>query len=63
MRATVELQKAKECFDFNLDFWFLECAAEFVAELESLLINCLGPSANQISGAIQVKINAVPRRL
>jgi hypothetical protein len=56
-----ELKRAKSCFHFHLDFWFIECGAAATAKLESLLIECLGPSVNQVSGAITAIIRATPR--
>ncbi len=61
LHPTPELQRAKACFLYELDFWFIECRAEAIAELESLLIDCLGPSVNVISGAILAKIRPTPQ--
>jgi len=58
-----EMQRAKTCFRFELDFWFIECHAEAIAELESLLIDCLGPSANLVGGAIKARIRPTPQPL
>jgi hypothetical protein len=55
-----QLQRAKHCFAHQLDFWFIESSADVIAELESALIECLGPSANLIGGAITARIVSKP---
>jgi hypothetical protein len=56
-----EMQRAKRCFRFQLDFWFIECHPDAIAELESLLIECLGPSVNRVGGAITATIRMSPQ--
>jgi hypothetical protein len=58
---TPEMQRAKSCFRFQLDFWFIECRPDAIAELESLLIECLGPSVNRVGGAITATIRPIPQ--
>jgi len=45
-----ELAQSQECFDSRLDFWFIREPSDTIAALESVLIACLGPQANRISG-------------
>jgi len=53
-----DLAAAKACFDYRLQFWFVCADAANVAVLESLLIACLGPSANRVSGVIRAVLGA-----
>lgn len=55
-KPKAELAQAAECFRLPMDFWFTEADADIVAELESRLIDCLGPVANCIRGRIPAKL-------
>jgi hypothetical protein len=54
--SSSEIERAKVCFRTPLDYWYLE--TDQIDTLESLLIQCLGPSGNVIAGAIQARIGA-----
>ena len=49
-RPKQEIGKAKQCFGYTLEYWFTEVQPNLIAELETHLIECFGPSANLISG-------------
>jgi len=52
--SSPRIEQAKTCFKSPLHYWYLETPNFSV--LESLLILCLGPSANQIEGTIPATI-------
>lgn len=45
-----EIDKAKKCFGYTLEYWFTEVKPNLVPEIETCLIKCFGPPANLISG-------------
>jgi hypothetical protein len=50
MRPKIEIRQAKQCFREILDYWFTSVTPDRVDELESCLIDCLGPPGNLIGG-------------
>jgi hypothetical protein len=60
-RPSPQLRRAKDVFGERLDYWFLELDEDEVDGAESLLIECLGPVVNLVSGVIEAKIGP-PRR-
>lgn len=49
---------AKQCFAPPLDYWYTIVSDEKRYEIETLLIDCLGPPANMQRGVIRAKICA-----
>jgi hypothetical protein len=44
-----DVGRAGTCFD-DIDFWFIEVDSSSLNRVESMLIECLGPSANRRAG-------------
>lgn len=56
-RVSPDVAAANACFGYRLQFWFVRADGSDIAVLESLLIECLGPSANRVSGAILATVD------
>jgi excinuclease UvrABC nuclease subunit len=52
------LKMARLCFEDRLKFYFVEADPREVARLESRLIKCFGPPANEIQGVIEAVIGS-----
>lgn len=56
-----KVRAARNSYSDSLRFWFLRLAAEDISAVESFLISCFGPPANDIPGEVQ-RLEAGPIR-
>lgn len=51
-----EIMEAMKCFNNDLDYWFAIVSPDKIDVIESCLIECLGPSANRMSGSMKGRL-------